>query len=106
MDTQLLKFWRPEGRGYLRSPIPCRPVPGHRTGAHPLDYVQFRANGSHHRVAADLLIEAVVGAFLGFEGGPFQFRPSLHPQAAEPGIVRPPGSASVDIVGVKERGFS
>jgi len=65
MDTQLSRFWRPEGRGYLRSPIPCRPVPGHRTGVHPLDYVQFRANGSHQLNEADPVKRA---AYLGIVG--------------------------------------
>jgi len=60
MDTQLSRFWR-DWKVVATS--------GHLTlAAHPLDYVQFRANGSHQVAAADRLIEHLQVASFRFCG--------------------------------------
>ena len=57
---------------------------GHLTlAAHPLDYVQFRANGSHQLNEADRLIEDSLAAGLGFVSFCGLLGASCHPAAAE-----------------------
>ena len=47
---------------------------GHLTlAAHPLDYVQFRVNGSHHAHEADLAIEDFCEGVFGFVAFQVQF---------------------------------
>jgi hypothetical protein len=58
---------------------------GHLTlAAHPLDYVQFRANGSHPAHAADRLIEDFVVAGVVYLSYQFLSGILFHPAAAFP----------------------